>query len=72
MDGMSDIDDWLDHLGVDPADARDATHVRRIIAAGTEDERVAAVAAARAAGDSWAVIAVALGVSQGDAQRRYG
>ena len=37
-----DIEQWLDNLDVNPADARDARHMRRIIAA--VDELNAAVA----------------------------
>ena len=56
-----EINAWLDTIDVDPADARDATHFRRIVAAreaaeAAQDEQRAAVAAARAAGDSWAMI----------------
>lgn len=72
MAGVSDIDDWLDGVDPDPADARDATHLRRIIAASTEAERIAAVAAARAAGDSWAMIGVALGRNAEHAEAEYG
>src|SRR6516162_3589425 len=51
-----DIEDWLDSVEPDPADARDASHIRRIIAAAesvaaAQSELQAAVAAARAAGD---------------------
>ncbi len=63
------IDEWLDQLDPDPTEATDATHMRRIAAAARELN--AAVSAARVAGDSWAVIAVGLGVSADEARRRY-
>jgi len=70
-------DDWLDSVEPDSADARDASHIRRIIAANeaaaaVQDELVAAVAAARAAGDTWDAIGVALGVSRQAAYQRFG
>lgn len=70
-------DDWLDAVDPDPADARDASHIRRIIAASeavevAQGELVAAVAAARAAGDTWDAIGVALGVSRQAAYQRFG
>ncbi|OHU51478.1 hypothetical protein BKG82_23055 [Mycobacteroides chelonae] len=73
----NDIEEWLDGLEPDPADARDARHMRRIIAAvkGLETasgELDAAVSAAREAGDTWAVIGVALGVSRQAAYQRFG
>ncbi|HEX7589886.1 MAG TPA: hypothetical protein VF362_02795 [Demequinaceae bacterium] len=64
---------------VDPAraGARDARHFRRIIAArrgiaDAEAELRAAVAAARAAGDSWTVIGAALDTSRQAAFQRFG
>lgn len=70
------IDQWLAATKVDPADARDATHFRRIRAAVTNNaaqaELEAAVAAARAAGDLWAIIALALGIGRHAAEERYG
>jgi hypothetical protein len=73
----SNIDDWLDGVQRNPADARDAAHLRRIIAAaealkGAEEELRAAVDAARAAGDTWAVIGLALGISRQAAYQRFG
>ncbi|MGV0041287.1 hypothetical protein [Mycobacterium colombiense] len=71
-----EINEWLDTIDVDPADARDAKHFRRIRAAVTggadEAELEAAVAAARAAGDSWAIIGLALGIGRQAAEERYG
>ena len=57
--------------------SRDAEHFRRIIAANkaidaAHDELRAAVAAARAAGESWTVIGAALGVSKQAAAERFG
>ncbi|TXH10748.1 MAG: hypothetical protein E6R04_04605 [Spirochaetes bacterium] len=56
--------------------ARDATAFRRIVAvveASPEDdsELVEAVRASREVGDSWTVIAVALGTTRQAAQRRF-
>ena len=72
-----DLDTWLDSIEPDPADARDATHIRRIIAANealsaADDELRAAVVSARAAGDTWDVIGVALGTSRQAAYQRFG
>jgi hypothetical protein len=72
-----DLEDWLDSIEPDPADARDAAHIRRIIAAaealkGAEAELRGAVAAARAAGDTWDAIGVALGISRQAAYQRFG
>lgn len=71
------IEDWLDSIEPNPADARDATNFRRIIAANdaleaAQDELRAAVMAARAAGDTWDAIGVALGVSRQAAYQRFG
>lgn len=71
------VDDWLDSIEPDPADARDASHIRRIIAAAdacetADAELRAAVAAARAAGDTWDAIGVALGTSRQAAYQRFG
>ena len=55
---MNDVDAWLD--GIEPdGPARDARHMRRIIAA--VDEVCAAVEAARTAGDPPEAIRTALG-----------
>jgi hypothetical protein len=71
-----------DDVGLDAVDpsthtARDAQHFRRIVAArqGLEEaeaELRAAVAAAREAGDSWAVIGAALDTSRQNAYQRFG
>lgn len=67
----------LDALDPDTHPARDATHFRNIIAARTkinegETELREAVAAARAAGDSWTVIAAALDTTRQAAYQRFG
>ena len=69
-------------LGLDSLDptehpARDAAHFRRIIAArkqlaAAETELRAAVKAARAAGDSWTVIGMALDTTRQAAYQRFG
>lgn len=64
-----EMNDWLDQIEPDPKDARDAAHFRRIVAAAeavdaASGELEDAVAAARAAGDTWAMIGAALGVSE--------
>ncbi|MBJ7400378.1 hypothetical protein [Mycolicibacterium sp.] len=77
MKNEQDLDAWLDSIEPDPADARDATNIRRIIAANealsaADDELRAAVVSARAAGDTWDAIGVALGTSRQAAYQRFG
>lgn len=77
MKHKTDIDEWLDTIEPNPADAHDASHLRRIIAAKeavqtAESELRAAVNAARAAGDTWAAIGVALGITRQAAFQRFG
>ena len=72
----------IDVVGLDSIDpatnpGRDAASFRRIIAArqaidAAQQELVAAVDAARAAGDSWAVIGAALNTSRQAAFQRFG
>jgi hypothetical protein len=73
---VGQIEQWLAAIKVDPADARGATHFRRIRAAvasnADEAELDAAVAAARDAGDSWAIIGAAIGLTAQAAEERYG
>jgi hypothetical protein len=74
---MGSIENWLDSVEPDPADGRDATHIRRIIVAAdslkaAQSELQAAVAAARAAGDTWDAIGAALGTSRQNAYQRFG
>lgn len=62
---------------VSPESLRDASQFRRIIAArkgldAAEQELRDAVAAARAAGDSWTVIGAALGTTKQAASQRFG
>jgi hypothetical protein len=72
-----DIEAFLEAVEPDPADARDASYMRRIIAASealavAEAELRAAVAAARENGDTWDAIGVALGTSRQAAYQRFG
>ena len=74
---MGSIEAWLDSVEPDPARGRDATHLRRIIAAvetlgAAQSELQAAVDAARAAGDTWDAIGAALGTSRQNAYQRFG
>jgi hypothetical protein len=72
-----ELERWLNAIEPNPADARDATHMRRIIAAAAalqdaEEELRSAVAAARDAGDTWDMIGVALGVTRQAVFQRFG
>ena len=76
-DNEQGLDVWLESIEPDRADARDATHIRRIIVANealhaADDELRAAVASARVAGDTWDAIGVALGTSRQAAYQRFG
>ena len=67
----------LDDLDPATTPARDAVHLRRMIAARTaledaERELHEAVAAARAAGDSWTIVGAALDTTRQAAQQRFG
>ena len=71
------IDDFLEQIEPVPSDARDASHIRRIIEANAalgaaQDELNAAVLAARGAGDTWDAIGVALGITRQAAYQRFG
>lgn len=73
----SDVEQWLDNLDVNPNDARDARHMRHIIAANeaataAQAELRAAVQQARDAGDTWAMIGTALGITRQAAYQRFG
>jgi hypothetical protein len=62
---------------VSPESLRDASHFRRVIAArkgrdAAEQKLRDAVAAARAAGDSWTAIGAALGTTKQAASQRFG
>jgi hypothetical protein len=69
-----------DETGLDsvaPESLRDASHFRRIIEAregleAAEQELRDAVAAARAAGDSWTIIGAAMGTTKQAAYQRFG
>ena len=61
---------------IDPATMRDGRHLREISSAlrGVEDANQALIEAirrARHAGDTWTMIAIALGTSRQNAHRRY-
>ena len=80
----TDVEEWLDNLDVDPAEARDGKHMRRIAAArkaldaaesglaAARTEMLDAVTAAREAGDTWAMVGTALGISRQAAYQRFG
>jgi hypothetical protein len=70
-------DEYSPRLGPVPGEWRDGRHLRAIGAALTarekaEDALAAAVAAARAAGDSWSAIGMVLGTSRQGAHRMFG
>lgn len=67
---------WLDSLDPATAEWRAATQFRRIVRAReaydeAEQHLRESVAAARAAGDSWTIIGVALGISRQAAWERF-
>lgn len=67
----------LETVTPDISTARDAVHIRRIVAArerieAAEEELYAAVRAAREAGDSWTVIGAALNTTRQAAYQRFG
>ena len=71
----SDLEEFLD--SIPPSAMRDAVHLREIAAARdavieSEKRLRDAVAAARAAGDSWSAIGVALRTSKQNAYRKFG
>jgi hypothetical protein len=73
----SNAEQWLDELDPATTPARDAKHMRRIAAARdrlaqADRELHEAVAAARAAGDTWSMIGMALGTSRQAAYQRFG
>lgn len=77
MKTTHDNDHGLDILDPTTTPSRDARHFRRIIAARhgvdvAEQELREAVAAAREAGDSWAVIGAALDTTRQAAYQRFG
>lgn len=75
---QNDIDETgLDQLDPATHPARDASGFRGIVAArrnlaAAEQDLRDAVAAARAAGDSWTIIGAALDISRQAAQQRFG
>lgn len=75
MSEPSDDETGLDHVSPQTHTASDAVHFRRIVAAehtGNDEELREAVQAAVAAGDTWSSIAVAIGCTVEQAQRRHG
>jgi hypothetical protein len=77
VDESNDVEKWLDQLDPATLTFRDAKYFRAVIAAheaveAAEVALVKAVAEARAAGDSWTVIGMALDVSRQAAQQRFG
>lgn len=72
------VEEWLDNLDdVDPSAARDGQHMRRIVAArdalgAATAELHEAMTAARRAGDSWAIVGTALGISRQAAESQFG
>ena len=73
----TDVEQWLDQLDPGATRSFDATPHRRIVAADealveAEDGLRKAVADARAAGYSWAMVGASLGVSRQAAQQRFG
>jgi hypothetical protein len=74
-DPDAEIDAFID--SVDPATMRDGRHLRAVAAArksleAAEDALREAVAAARAAGDSWTMIGLMIGTSKQAAHRKFG
>lgn len=70
-----DIEAFIESIR--PETTRDASRLRDIADArasrdAAEERLTAAVAAARAAGDSWTMIGLALGTSKQNAFRKYG
>jgi hypothetical protein len=73
----AEVEQWLDRLDPATTRAHDATSHREIVAASkalsdAEDRLRRAVADARAAGYSWAMVGASLGVSRQAAQQRFG
>ncbi|MFT4029140.1 MAG: hypothetical protein QM675_04630 [Protaetiibacter sp.] len=73
--GEAGVKEFLD--SIQPSSMRDATHLREIAAArdavvDAEERLRDAVAAARAAGDSWSAIGVVLRTSKQNAYRKFG
>lgn len=69
------IDRFID--SIDPESMRDARHIREIAHArqaleASEKRLIEAVRAARAAGDSWTMIGIALHTSKQNAHRKFG
>lgn len=70
------VEAWLDSLDLDKSQMRDGSNLAKIGAALTAVEEAdanldRAIAEARAAGDSWTAIGIALGTSRQAAHRKY-
>lgn len=70
-----DIDAFID--SIDPSNMREGTHLREVAAArqavaDSQERLKRAVQSARAAGDSWTMIGVALRTSKQNAHRKFG
>ncbi|WP_234791704.1 hypothetical protein [Mycolicibacterium mucogenicum] len=76
-DDANRLEEWLESIDPDRDVARDGTHMRRITAVRKSLEAASvelyeALTAARQAGDSWALIGIALGLSGQAAQQQFG
>lgn len=74
---IESVEEWLAELDPAEVSARDTTYSRRIITARERLEQANAelrrvVAEARAVGESWTVIGMALGTTRQAAQQRFG
>jgi heme oxygenase len=70
------VEEWLDSLDVNTIQMRDGKHLRAIGEAldaieAAERQLEEAVAAAKAAGDSWGAIGMVLGTSRQAAHRKF-
>jgi hypothetical protein len=75
-DNSDEPEPWLDQLNPAIVAGRDASHFRTIIdanarLAAAERALLEAIRAARKDGDSWTVIAAALGLTQSQARERF-
>ena len=74
---LTEVAEWLDSLDPSTMPVRDGRYLRAISTARksvveAEGALQAAVDQARAAGDSWTVIGMALGTSKQNAHRKFG
>jgi hypothetical protein len=73
---LATAEQWLDQLDPTTVKARDAGHLKAVIAAAeglaaAEEQLRRAVTEAREAGDSWTAIGAALGTTRQAAQQRF-